>query len=332
MQASLRRKLLSTIQSFRKETVLVVGDVMLDLYIQGPPRSVSQEAPVIIIQAQKKFYKLGGAANVADNIHALGGKAILAGIIGDHHRHEDYGKSLLETLHTRHVNTEGIFVDHTRPTTVKMRVMSQGQQIVRVDEEIAKPITKSDERKLLSFLRLKLPVVNAVLISDYNKGVITKNIVAMLVKEGHRRNLPVLVDPKPQHTQFYRGVDCLTPNEVELAKMFGVEELTETSLRQCAQRLQRENAIHTVLLTRGANGMDIFQGGKRRWHIPALATKVVDVSGAGDTVAAVLSLSMGSLTPYQSAYLAAIAAKIGVEKVGTATVTPAELHEELSAQ
>jgi D-glycero-beta-D-manno-heptose-7-phosphate kinase len=318
-------KILQALKQFPKQKILVVGDLMLDLYVQGPPRSVSQEAPVVIVRAKEKFFKLGGAANVAENITSLGGRAFLCGVIGDHNKHDDYGRSFLQTLRKSRLPLEGIFVDHSRPTTLKMRIMSQGQQLVRVDEEQTARINKSLEIKVLRYIKKMIPKIDTILVSDYNKGVITSKVMRTLVQLAKRANKKIIVDPKPQNVKLYQGVDLITPNEIEISMMFGEYEVNESRTPAFAKRLQREYKIANVLLTRGERGMVLVNNTGKSLAIPALAKKVIDVSGAGDTVISVMSLGINLLTPQDLAYLAAIAAKCSVEKQGTATVLISEL-------
>ncbi len=328
MQRSFKNHLLRSLQLFRKKKVLVVGDLMLDLYIEGPPRSVSQEAPVIIVRAQRKYYKLGGAANSAENIKALGGSTILAGVIGDHNKHDDFGRSFLETLKKSKMPLEGVIFDHSRPTTLKMRVLSQGQQIVRVDEETSITINKTIENNLIQYIKRVAPKVDSILVSDYNKGVITSRVMTTLMEVEKTYRVPIVVDPKPEHTELYLGVDFITPNDIELSRMFGFfETVPDTKIPQLIRKLKKNLKIRNVLVTRGAQGMDLYDEQKRMYHLPSFAEKVVDVSGAGDTVAAIIAMGINDLTPYEVSYLASIAAKLSIEKVGTATVSTKELAE-----
>jgi D-glycero-beta-D-manno-heptose-7-phosphate kinase len=321
----------NALREFPKQSVLVIGDLMLDLYVQGPPRSVSQEAPVVIIRAKEKYYKLGGAANVAENIRALGGKVFLCGVIGDHNRHDDYGRSFLKTLQKSKLAAEGVLIDHSRPTTLKMRVLSQGQQIVRVDEEQTHRISKSLERQLQHFIRKTIPKVTAILISDYNKGVITPAIMRQVFHQARKRKIPVLVDPKPQNIRMYRGAYFVTPNEIEVSMVYGQYEVEEKRTPALAKKLQKDFGIANVLLTRGPRGMTLVSERGSTHSFPALASKVVDVSGAGDTVVAVMSMGVRLLDPMALTYLASVAAKCSVEKQGTATVSLQELRDGIQA-
>lgn len=327
MKISFKNNLFSAISKFKKRKILVVGDLMLDLYIQGPPRSVSQEAPVIIVNVEKKYYKLGGAANAAENIKALGGEAYLAGVIGDHNKHDDFGRSFLQTMKHSKMNHQGIFFDHTRPTTLKMRIISQGQQIVRVDEEITKKINRTIEEKLIRYIKKIIPQIDTIFVSDYNKGVITAKLMKFLASQAKKNNKKIVVDPKPQNKKLYHGVDFITPNDIEISRMYGNFEIQEGKIISLIRQLKDELEVKNVLITRGARGMDLIDQNNKLSHIPSLAKKIVDVSGAGDTVAAAICMGINDLSPYEVSYLAALAAKISIEKPGTATVSVRELVE-----
>lgn len=329
MKKILKQNILKAISKFKNKKVLIVGDLMLDLYIQGPPRSVSQEAPVIIVQTNKKYYKLGGAANSAENIKALGARAYLAGVIGDHNKHDDFGRSFLQTIKKSKVTHDGIFFDHTRPTTLKMRIMSQNQQIVRVDEEVTKKINKKIETKLYNYIKKTLPKMDVVFVSDYNKGVVTDKIMKLITELGSKNKIKVVVDPKPQNKNIYHNIDFITPNDIEMSQMFGDFEVNQKQLINYAVCLKKENNIENILVTRGANGMDIINSSGKTQHIPSLAKKVIDVSGAGDTVAAIICMGINHLTPYEVSYLASIGAKISIEKQGTSTVSINEIKNNL---
>lgn len=320
-----RQKLRLAVKALSKRTVLVVGDIMLDRYVEGPPRFVSQEAPVVVIRTTKKHYKAGGAGNAAENIQALGGRAVLVGVVGNHRQHDDAGKSLQLALRRGGLWGPGLIVDAARPTTVKTRVMSQGQQLVRIDEESVQPISGLVERRLLAALRRAIPRVDAVLVSDYNKGVITQRVMRLITTLAKRRGIGVVVDPRPDHRDFYRGVDVITPNEHELTNMFGRTEVQDSSLKRLAKKLQRQLGIGHILLTRGADGMELISATASPIHMPTLATVVRDVSGAGDTVAATVVLGYGLIPWPELLYLSSLAAKISVGVVGTSTVTRAEL-------
>lgn len=314
------------ITSFSRRKILVVGDVMLDLYVEGPPRFVSQEAPVVVIRVERKYFKLGGAANTAENIQALGGRVELAGVVGNHSQHDDVGRSLMQTIRRSKLSTRGLCMDSSRPTTMKMRVMSQDQQIVRVDEEVTTQIPATVEAKLIRFVVTTAPRMDAILVSDYQKGVVTKKLMKTIVQAAKKNAIPVIVDPRPEHRDRYRGVHLITPNEHELSHMFGHYEVNQRQLRRLALELRRKLAVEYVLLTRGERGMDVVDKTGRIRHVPTFARTVQDVSGAGDTVAAVMALSYNTLDIFSSTILASVAAKISVGKIGTATVSVDELR------
>ena len=325
MTTKTKSELHRAVERFRSKRVLVIGDLMLDLYVEGPPRFVSQEAPVVVIAVDRKYFKLGGAANSAENVQALGGTVFLAGIVGNHVRHDDSGRSFFETVRRSKLPTAGLIRDASRPTTIKTRILSQGQQIVRVDEEYTRPLQKNIESKLIAYVNRTIPKVHSILVSDYNKGVVTRRVMDAIRKGARRYQKRVIVDPRPQHRDLYHDVFCITPNDVELSRMFGsYEAVDEKALLPMARKLQKEFNIACVALTRGSRGMDIVQE-RGTTHIPALSKKAVDVSGAGDTVAAVFALGSDELAMPALGLVASCAAKVSIEKHGTATVSTKEL-------
>ncbi|MFA5134753.1 MAG: PfkB family carbohydrate kinase [Patescibacteria group bacterium] len=330
MKMKSNSKYISAVKTFSKKRILVIGDLMLDLYIEGSPRSISQEAPVLVVTTEKKYYKLGGAANAAENIRALGGKVLLAGVIGDQGNHQDLAGSFLHTLKKSKMDEAGIFVDHHRPTIVKMRIVSHGQQLLRVDEEHVKKISLQLENKIIRYATSALKQVDCVLFSDYQKGVLTKRLTSTIIKRAQAARKYVIIDPKPKNKSYYSGADYITPNEIELLKMYSTYDESEAKLTELARQLQRDLKIKNVLLTRGSKGMYLVTGNGLCKTIPSFADTVLDVSGAGDTVAAVIALTAGTLQPIEATTLAAYAAKISIGKRGTSTVTKQELMRQLT--
>jgi len=305
---------------------LVVGDLMLDEYLWGKTERISPEAPVQVVDVQREELRLGGAGNVVNNLVELGCTVSVCSVIGD----DDNGRMLLEAFSSRGVDTAGIFVDRERKTSKKTRVVASNQQIVRIDRETRGPISESSERRLVEYIRGAAIGCRVILISDYLKGVLTPSVLAAIVECGREAGIPVVVDPKGTDYSRYRGVTILTPNRKEAEAATGIAIIDEVSLGLAAKQLLDGAALHALLITRSEQGMSLFMGDGNTEHIPTVAREVFDVTGAGDTVLAVLGLALAGGMPFsESARLANIAAGIAVGKVGTSTVTSSEIIAEV---
>jgi rfaE bifunctional protein kinase chain/domain len=305
--------------------ILVIGDIMCDHYVWGDVERISPEAPVQVLRWEREANRPGGAANAAMNLAALGCKVHLVGVVGA----DDAGRWLIETLRHSRIDTAGIVVSKTRPTTLKTRVIARGQHMLRVDREARDDLQPADERRLLSAIS-KLSRPAGILCSDYSKGVLSERVLAaaMSAKTGSF----LVIDPKARDFSRYRGADLLTPNEKELMDAAAIDDTPagdrargDEIVHRKAQRLMRRLDFDAMLVTRGARGMELFEAEKaaiRRTHIPALRRQeVFDVTGAGDTVAAVVTMGAAAgLTFAEAARLASIAAGIVVGIVGTAVV------------
>ncbi len=318
------------IRAFKDKGVLIIGDLILDSYIFGRVNRVSPEAPVPVVEVTEEAYRLGGAANVANNIAALGGRVTLAGIIGN-----DSGGEVLKTLcNDKGISTEG-FITEDRPTTVKTRIVAHQQQITRIDREDPSPLSKSVASRLLTFIKRNISYYDGIIISDYKKGVVDETLVRTVVRNAQGRFLSL--DPKTGNFHCYKGVSLITPNLKEASEGSGIDIRDEATLNKAAQSLIKRLSLKSLLITRGEEGMSLFERdpeGKdiTMSHIPATARKVFDVTGAGDTVIAVMTLahvSGGSLR--EAAIMANCAAGMVVAEVGTATVSPEGLLQSLCA-
>ncbi len=314
-------KLKGAISKFKDKRILVIGDLMLDRFIWGKVSRISPEAPVPVVEVEKEDFLLGGAANVAHNLRALGARVLMAGVVGD----DDSAVKLLELAASSGLDSSLVIKDD-RPTTVKTRVIAQGQQVVRVDRESRQILCNQTIERLCKLLEMHLDTIDGVIVSDYAKGVISKALMdkvrALFVQKG----IPVLVDPKPINKEFYRGVTLIAPNKAEAEAISGILISDESSLEIALKRIYKELALEAVLITRGSKGMALWQPEQGLLSIPTMAKEVYDVTGAGDTVMATLVLSKTSgLSWDESAYLANAAAGIVVGKVGTATVTTEDL-------
>ena len=317
------------IRGFRKARVLVVGDLMLDEFIWGKVSRISPEAPVPVVWVQSDSVMPGGASNVANNVRALGGNVELAGVVGT----DTWGARLLGELRKRQIGTTAVLREAGRPTTVKTRVIAHHQQVVRVDRERIAPLSASETKRLLDFIRKQLPRVDAVVIEDYGKGVINRALLEAVLPLARRHKKIVTVDPKEEHFDLYHRVTALTPNRMEAGAMIGRELSSETDVTRGGQELVRKLGADGILMTLGEDGMALFEKSGRRTRIPTVAQEVFDVAGAGDTVIATftLALASGASMP-EAAMLANYAAGIVVGKLGVAVASPAELLSRLNGR
>jgi rfaE bifunctional protein kinase chain/domain len=306
----------------RGRRVLVIGDVMLDEFLWGRVARISPEAPVPVVEVTRQSFHLGGAGNVARNIRALGGEAVLAGVVGK----DTAGDRVREAMEAAGIESLLTASDTGRPTTVKTRIIAHHQQVVRADRESASEVADSVETALVAAARDALPRCQALLVSDYQKGVVTAGLLRRLLPLARRRGLPVLVDPKVRHFARYRRVALVTPNQGEAEQASGIAIRGPADLVAAGQALLKRLDCRAVLITRGEQGMSLFERGRRPVHIPTAAREVFDVTGAGDSVIATLALALcaGARLP-EAAALANYAAGVVVGKLGTASATPSEL-------
>ena len=302
--------------------VLVLGDVMLDEFLWGSVARISPEAPVPVVQVARHTFHLGGAGNVAHNVRALGGEVVLAGVVG----RDVAGDRVRETLAAAGVQPALAVADAARPTTVKTRIVAHHQQVVRADREDIGDIPPGLEDALLAQAARALPGCGALIVSDYEKGVVTPRVMRSVLGLARRRSVPVLVDPKVRHFRLYRRVAVVTPNEKETEQATGLPIRSDRELRAAGARILKMLGCGAALVTRGEHGMSLFPAGGRAVHLPTAAREVFDVTGAGDTVIATVALALCAGAPLtQAAMLANRAAGVVVGKLGTATASPAEI-------
>ncbi len=308
---------------FSHATVLCIGDVMLDRFVYGQVERISPESPVPVLRMNRDFTVIGGAGNVARNISSLNANVIFIGVIGN-----DNAGSILKNHLDALPNTQStLIVEPNRQTIQKTRFIAQGQQLLRLDEETPIPCALATEQKILELCERYIPKSQALVLSDYNKGIFSKDLCEQLIKLAHGR-LPIIVDPKGRNYQQYKGATVLTPNLKELVDVSGKALKTQAEIIEVTQALQKELKIESILITQGSQGMTLFEGEKEPKHIPTQAREVYDVSGAGDTVVATLATSLASgVRLGEACRLANAAAGIVVGKVGTATVSAAELEK-----
>lgn len=327
-----KNKALNIIDRFPEAKVLVVGDIMVDHFIWGKVRRISPEAPVPVVEVSKDEMLWGGGANVMNNIYTAGGQVFLAGVIGD----DVTGQRLLEEFTGKDIPTAGIVVDPGRHTTLKTRIIAHNQQVVRFDRETRKTSSPECIGKLLNYIDALVDDLHAIVISDYNKGVVTAEFLDGLREIVASRNVRVCVDPKRSDLSFYRGFDVITPNHHEAGSALGIEDLNgseagkEELVREEAIRLLNRLHLKALLITRGEAGMSLYESEGMVTHIPTQAQAIYDVTGAGDTVIGVFSLCLAAGATFrEAAEIANYAAGIVVGKVGTATVTREELRRAL---
>lgn len=312
------------LQRFKKTTLLVVGDIMIDEFIWGTVSRISPEAPVPVVAVTHEDLLLGGAANVVHNVHSLGGRVLLAGLIGD----DRMGEKIKELLTVQGINKGGLVVEAGRPTTVKTRIVAHSQQVVRFDRESRNPISTQSQEQLIEYIDTHWSRVNGVIVADYGKGLIIPDLMDFIMNKKRTDGQLVAVDPKVNNFAFYTGATILTPNRYEAEAAAGKEIQDEESLMEVGNQLLERFASQAVLITRGEEGMALFEQDGAVTAVPTVAKEVYDVTGAGDTVISALTLALaaGSTFP-EAAVLANYAAGIVVGKVGTATVSPEELKK-----
>lgn len=318
--------ILNAIDTFPRRSILVVGDIMMDQFIWGEVSRISPEAPVPVVRVMDETFLLGGAANVVNNLLGLKGRVYLAGVIGQ----DNTGRRLLKKLEAAGVNTDGVIADDNRPTAVKTRVIAHHQQVVRVDKEKNTPLDPETLDRLLRGISKNGRRLQGIIVSDYDKGVVSKKLMGALKRFAKGARIPILVDPKPRNLDCYRGVTLITPNHLEAAQATGRKIENEADLRRAGTHLLKTLGCDSVLITRGPEGMTLITRDGKVNHIPTVAKKVFDVTGAGDTVIATLALALVSgLDLIQACRAANYAAGLVVGEVGTAAVQAEALKKVL---
>lgn len=317
----------SILRAARGREIVVVGDLMLDEFVWGSVSRISPEAPVPVVEVSGYSFHLGGAANVAHNLHSLGSEPRLVGILGE----DDAARRLRQVLGEAGISAEGLLTDPTRPTTLKTRIIAHGQQVVRADRESTKDISRSLEKRALARVAAALDRASALVLSDYSKGTLTRELITECTHLARRRRLPVLVDPKITRFGAYQRASLVTPNIHEVERITGVPISDLPGLARAARVILGKLRCQAVLVTRGEQGMSLFEKGKPPVHIGATAREVFDVTGAGDTVIATIAFALsGGASLAESARLANRAAGIVVGKLGTAAVDSQALLDSLS--
>ena len=310
------------IRRFSGVRILVVGDIMLDRFIWGGVSRISPEAPVPVVVVEKETFLLGGAANVVNNIHSLGGKASLCGVVGD----DEMGQKVLKRLGEMGIERSGISIEPGRQTTVKTRIIAHHQQLVRIDRETTQHPKVSTLRSLSEYLKRNIKSFDGVILSDYGKGLLTRGLVQDVIRKARQTGKFVMVDPKIKNFFFYRGATVVTPNTGEASSASRISITDEASLNRAGRNLLKRLRCDALVITRGEDGMAIFEPHQKPFLVPTEAREVYDVTGAGDTVIGTMALALGAGASIRRATeLANHAAGIVVGKVGTATVDQEEL-------
>jgi rfaE bifunctional protein kinase chain/domain len=321
-----RDRVLQLLQRMKDSRVVVVGDIMLDRYLMGDTERLSPEAPVPVVTLRERHAALGGAANVAANVAAMGARCILVGAVGD----DADGASIRQELAVARLEDRFVLTIAGRPTTSKTRIIARGQQIVRIDDEVDSLLEGHDLKRLVETAREALADADALLLEDYNKGALSPELIAAVMEIAKRRGIPIVVDPKYRQFFAYAGATVFKPNRRELESALGaaVDLTNGNALPEVLARLQVDN----LLVTLGSDGMVLVTKDGNLTQIPSMAREIYDVSGAGDTVTAWLGTALAAgASLREAAQLANYAAGVEVGKPGVATVSPEEVlavHEE----
>ncbi len=312
------------IDTFSQLNVLVIGDLMLDEYLWGRVDRISPEAPVPVVAVEKESRTLGGAGNVINNLVAMGANVAAVGTVGTGRA----GLDVLDKLRELKVDTTGVVSEPERPTTRKTRIIASSQQVLRIDREITSDISKDIFNKLEDILANVVSRMDLVIISDYAKGLVTRELVARIVALASEAGVLTLADPKSMDFSKYTGVTVLTPNKKEAGLAAGLDIHTLEDIETAASRIMARAGVEKLLITCGKDGMALFEAGMPSVTIASRARQVFDVSGAGDTVISILGLGLASGASFEAAAgLANLAAGIVVAKIGTATASIEELKQ-----
>ena len=325
MTKSELKKYNDIIDKFKGKEIIVIGDIMLDHFVKGSVSRISPEAPVPVVNVESEDFVAGGAGNVAVNLAALGAKPTIISVLGD----DANGIILKSFLENKGTNVGHIVTDSTRPTTQKVRIIAERQQVVRVDRESKTRINKEVAAKCFANFKEALKTAKGVIMSDYGKGMLSDYNIQDIIKACRAKNIPVCVDPKIDNFLKYKNITCMTPNTKEAWEGMGLPpKKDEKSILDLGKNILKTLKADSILITRSAQGMSLFEKGKtpKITTISATAKEVFDVTGAGDTVISVLTLALACKASLKdAAYIANEAAGLVVAKLGTATVTVDEI-------
>ncbi len=334
------------IELFPSIRIVVIGDVIFDHYIFGDSNRISPEAPVPVVEVKYEDFRLGGAANTVANIRSLGGQVSVISIVGK----DENGNRLRKMLFDIGANVDGLFEDGGRPTIIKTRVIARNQQLVRIDRELRHQVDDNLKDEIIHLAEALIPTADAIIFSDYDKGVVSKDIFEVVSASARANGIPVVVDPKERNFWNYKGATIVTPNLKEAGTPLGITITDNESLLYVGNILLERLELDALLITRGEHGMSLFEANRHETnrhkpsseaqfptangrknkvtHIPTVAREVFDVTGAGDTVVAVFTSALAAgADMLDAAIIANCAAGIVVGKIGTASVTKEELME-----
>jgi D-beta-D-heptose 7-phosphate kinase/D-beta-D-heptose 1-phosphate adenosyltransferase len=299
--------------------IAIIGDFMIDHYLWGKSDRISPEAPVPVVEIIKEEDRLGGAGNVVNNLLALGAEVLVSGVLGKN------SNRLLKLLNNKNIDTSGMFIDNYRETIIKSRVIAAHQQVIRYDKETKNPISEEYEEKILNYLKNYIDKIEIILLSDYEKGVLTKSLTQKIIKLSNRYNKKLIIDPKKDFSK-YQNAWMIKPNKKELSLATGIEINSEEDLKKAGWKLKKELNLDYLLVTLSEEGMALF--GDEYIKIPTIAREVYDVTGAGDTVLATLGYYLSKSDDLVEAmHFANAAAAVVVGKLGSATVSLEEIRE-----
>ena len=327
----MKEELTSVLDEMEGRRILVLGDVVADIYLHGNISRISREAPVLVLEQQKETVVAGGAANVVNNVATLGGSVFAVGLLGN----DNGGDGIKEVLSQNGAHIEGFLTDENRPTISKTRIIAGGratvsQQIVRVDKECHEPMTEAHEKELLKYIKSVLPKMQGVVLSDYGSGTVTPKLRKAIISCARKQGIPSMVDSR-YDVKSFKGISYVKQNDAELSAAVGRSLPDEEAVIEAAQELLQELSAEGVLVTRGELGMILVEKDGAVHVIPVSdKSEVYDVSGAGDTCVAAMILALAAgCSPDKAAELSNIASGIAVRKLGTATVSAEELRRVL---
>lgn len=317
------------IQALGKTRVLVIGDLMWDEYLFGESSRISPEAPVPVVHIKSKERVPGGATNVLNNLVDLQVPAGIMGVVGA----DKNGREMIKALNNYNLQMVQIWESPDRPTITKTRVLARNQQLIRLDDEVTSPISKNLETRMLTILKKEIYNYKGIILSDYDKGLLTQTLIQGVIELAHANEVFVAVDPQVSHFKYYSGADIMTPNEKEASLGIGASIAEkEYDVNNIGKQIKSDLNLNNLIITRSHKGMALFEGNKEVVYIPTMAREVYDVSGAGDTVVAVYTAAVTSgCSPLQATLLANIAGGVVVGKLGTATVKRQELLDSIQA-
>ena len=312
------------VNKFNRTKILAIGDLMLDRYIYGTVTQISPDAPVPVVRIDKEVSELGGAANVINNLNSLGGTVEAVGIAGE----DDAGRTLLNLLKEKNVNTDGIILSGDRPTAVKTRVIGNGSHIVRLEKETRKKISAETSEQIFGFVRNRIAKYNAILISDYDKGMITPYLSKKLIQLANSNEIPVIVNSKTENLIQYKKVSVIISDFHKVSNVVGIKPINETSIRNIGQWMLTRLDCKGILMMRGKKGMSVFSKDGTVKHLQTVTKDVADITGVEDTIIGVMTLAVANgANMIDAAMIANAAAAIVLGKTGKYTPSKEEISE-----